>query len=285
MPARSATKMAEWREYPIWVPLDSGHLAAVVTVPSRRPRALVALLPEGGAAPRSHRHRLWTRIARALAERGLASVRFDYPNIGDSTGNALVDWDSPPVEEAMAVVQVGTAVTGVSSIATVGNCLGARTALGVAGRMDACKATVIFVQGEADCLVLGNTQQSAAIADRRLLPPVLRVKLLLRRTVRWVYQRLLARDFGFASEAETIFNSKPCLLLLLGGEVRAQRLERLINDAISVAGAPRGQVETRRVPVSGMGLRLPHHLQSTVIGDVVDWLDRTLPSSASSAPS
>ena len=73
-------------EHPMFVPwADGEHLAAMLTVPDAPSRGLVLLL-QGLGPPRSHRYQLWTRTARALAERGIASVRMDYPQVGDSTG-------------------------------------------------------------------------------------------------------------------------------------------------------------------------------------------------------
>jgi pimeloyl-ACP methyl ester carboxylesterase len=66
----------EWSEHPIFVPHRSDHVAAVISLPASTPRGLVLLI-QGGVAPRSHRNRLWTRIARDLAQRGVASVRME----------------------------------------------------------------------------------------------------------------------------------------------------------------------------------------------------------------
>lgn len=275
--------MAEWDEFPLWVPFGKGHLAAVLTIPSGSPRGLVLLLPEGGGAPRSHRHRLWTRTARALAGRGLASVRFDYPHIGDSTGHARVEWDSPPVEEAMAVVEVGMAITAVRTFATVGNCLGAQTAFAMAPRLNSCRAMVIFVQGEAE--LLRNPGPPAVSEAERIFGWMLPVTRRLRNLVRGTSPRVFPSGSRLASEVEMVINSRSCLFLLLGSETRAQRFERLINSATSRASASQERVAMRRVPVGGnQGFRLPWHLQSMVIGDVVEWLDRTFPP-ASEVPS
>src|SRR5207248_11294939 len=80
----------------VYVRHGNERLAAILTVP-RRPRGLVALL-QGFGATRSHRNRLWTWISDDLAGRGMATVRFDYPGMGDSTGDADWDLNDPPTD-------------------------------------------------------------------------------------------------------------------------------------------------------------------------------------------
>ena len=118
------------REYPLFVPHDSGHLAAVLTVPDDDADGLVVLVT-GIGAPRSHRFQMWTRLARRLADRGLASVRFDYHGMGDSTGTALEwgdDWDTVLLAETMAVANEAMRATGTRRVAIAGNCAGAELA-------------------------------------------------------------------------------------------------------------------------------------------------------------
>src|SRR5256885_88632 len=93
---------------------------------------------QGLGAPRSHRYSLWTRIARTVAARGLASVRFDYRGMGDSTGTCIADLNQPPVKEAIEVVQRTVETIDVPRVAVVGNCMGARAALGLALNFDSC---------------------------------------------------------------------------------------------------------------------------------------------------
>src|SRR2546421_331630 len=95
---------------PVYVRHGNERLAAILTVPAR-PRALVALL-QGFGATRSHRNRLWTWISNDLAEQGIASVRFDYPGMGDSTGVADWDLNDPPTDAAARVVDAACEMLG-----------------------------------------------------------------------------------------------------------------------------------------------------------------------------
>ena len=120
------------KEFPVFVPHEDEHLAAVITVPDSHPRALVHLLQGGGGQSRSHRNRTWVRLARGLADKGIASVRMDYPGLGDSTGIPTFEVESPPVEAALAVARVSLRAVGVDTFAVVGNCIGIPTAIEMA---------------------------------------------------------------------------------------------------------------------------------------------------------
>jgi pimeloyl-ACP methyl ester carboxylesterase len=133
------------REFPLFVPFEGDHLAAVLTVPEAETTGLV-LLMTGIGAPRSHRFQMWTKAARALAERGLASVRMDYRGMGDSTGS-LQAWDrnDPPVDQARAVAELGLRALGVDRVAAIGNCGGSWTALALAAAMPQCVAATLIL--------------------------------------------------------------------------------------------------------------------------------------------
>src|SRR5207244_11235313 len=94
-------------------------------VPARdeAPRGVVLLLT-GTGAPRSHRFQLWTRVARALGERGLASVRLDYLGIGDSTGSTreVALQGTTDIRTAQAIARFSLEVLGVDRMAVAGNC-------------------------------------------------------------------------------------------------------------------------------------------------------------------
>src|SRR5438034_10292910 len=73
------------REYPVFVPSGEERIAAVIAVPAGTPRGLVLLLPGGGGATRSQRYGLYTKVARGLAQRGIASARVEWRGSGEST--------------------------------------------------------------------------------------------------------------------------------------------------------------------------------------------------------
>lgn len=126
------------REFPVFVPWKDVHVAAVVAAPDGPPRGL-ALLSTGMGASRSHRYQVWAVAAERLAARGIASVRFEYAWVHDSTGSVdRVRAFVAPVEQATTVVRFAQAATGADKVIAVGNCYGANLALALAATMEDC---------------------------------------------------------------------------------------------------------------------------------------------------
>jgi len=133
------------KEYPFFVPYDHEHLAATLTVPDEDPQAVVLLLA-GTGAPRSHRFQLWTRTARALADRGLASVRVDYRGIGDSAGRVIQPvLGDQRTEQAMTAARFGMQACAVDRLAVIGNCSGGVVGLGVTAQMPEVESAILIL--------------------------------------------------------------------------------------------------------------------------------------------
>lgn len=123
----------------VFVPFGEDHLAATLTVPDDGDPTGLVLLMTGLGAHRGHRFGVWTRTARRLADAGVASIRFEYRGVGESTGVLGKDgvWAMAdvPVDQAEAVARFGMRATGARRLAAAGNCGGAWTALVLAERM------------------------------------------------------------------------------------------------------------------------------------------------------
>jgi alpha/beta superfamily hydrolase len=132
-------------EHPIFVPYERGHLAAVVTTPVGEPRGLTMLLT-GIGLPQVIGSALAARTAADLGQRGLASVRFDYEGIGESTGVvpqfSLAETESA-AQQALSVLETARRVVGVNRFAVAGSCIGSRVALQLARRPDCVGAVCI----------------------------------------------------------------------------------------------------------------------------------------------
>jgi pimeloyl-ACP methyl ester carboxylesterase len=114
-----------------------GSLVGIVCEPpfGRREAGLPAVvLLNSGLIHHVGPNRLWVRVARSLAARGFATLRFDLSGIGDSMASA----DRRPaaerwVAEAGSAMDVLAATRGIERFVLVGNCSGAtlayRTAL------------------------------------------------------------------------------------------------------------------------------------------------------------
>ncbi len=275
-------------EYPIFVEHEGEHVAAVVTTPASSPRALVLLL-QGLGAPRSHRYRLWTRTARALAERDIASVRLDYPEMGDSTGTYPLSLLSPPVEEAMRVAGVAADALGVSTFGIAGNCLGGRTALGLADRLAGCQSIVSILPDSIEDVLQkeGATASRRAarrlhrMAPRRLLH---RVRRSLRsgpptgKRSRAKTRAPNAARMRLIPEVSSALRTSKLLFLHLGSEEQGRQLARCLDDELGQRGMDRARAVVETIPATNLiGMRLPLPVQPQVIDAIVDWMDRTLP--------
>lgn len=261
-------------EYPLFVPCGNEHLAGVLTLPEGPSRAVVLLL-QGHGGPRSQRNRVWTRTARALAERGLASVRMDYPGRGDSTGDAHAALESPPVDEAMAMAQVAFDATGVDRFGVAGYCMGARTAWAIASRTPSCVSLACLYRGAP-----GTILRRGRHAASRALWSVARRAGGLRRFAR----RLIRTDrfvprVQFVPDVAATVASRSVLFLFAADDGTGERMRGMTSGLVGETGHdPSVRTEVRGIPVvdsSSFPTSLP--IQRLVVEAVVDWMDETLP--------
>jgi len=117
-------------------PGSHGTLAGVVDLPDKDPEA-VALFAHcftGGKANPAAR-----RISRALAERGLAVLRYDFTGLGDSGGDFGEATFSSNVEDLVLAAQHLTPTYGAPSL-LVGHSLGGAAVLAAAPRLSEVRA-------------------------------------------------------------------------------------------------------------------------------------------------
>lgn len=272
-------------EAPVFIPYGEERLAGILAVPSGRPRGL-ALLLQGLGAPRSHKYGLWTRTARALAERGIASLRIDYQALGDSTGSFLADLTKPPVDEAVTAARHVMEILGVDALAAVGNCMGGRTALGVAARVPECVSVGCILPGNLDAIMPERGERVAGPVSsgaRRFAARIPRLKRTIRKIRR---ARGGSNRARFLPALPAALGSSRVLLLYLGAESAYQRLARMIEPLRE--GLPDGtdpRLSTATIPAGPItSFRLPLDLQPKVIEAVVRWLDETMPGTPPDAP-
>lgn len=113
-----------------------GHLCGVLTAPSREVPPLAAmLLVSAGLTAKMGPYRLYTETARALARRGIATLRFDLGGIGNSE---QVDFARPLPERTRDDIAAALSClierTRASRLLLGGLCSGAEDALRFAGR-------------------------------------------------------------------------------------------------------------------------------------------------------
>jgi pimeloyl-ACP methyl ester carboxylesterase len=258
-------------ERPVFVPFRGDSLAATITLPEEEPRGLIGLFQGGGGAPRSHRHAVWTRAARRLAERGFAIVRLDWRGIGDSSGEALFRLREPPSDQAVAVMRFAMDATGLRRFGVAGNCLGARAALGVAAAVPGCDSVALIMLKP-----LAGNQTPASARNRRSA----------RRRLTRALTRFPALDRVFRTwRARRQWRRRTPLLDQLVGAARSGSI-LMMEDHVATKLEPAMRSLERRQGLRPIELRdLPTDMvrvfddlgrQDLLIGTLVDWFDRTM---------
>lgn len=74
-------------ELPVVFDSKGQQIVGMLHLPKGRGRFPAALFLHGFAGTKTEAHRIFVKMARALADHGIASLRFDYRGAGDSAGN------------------------------------------------------------------------------------------------------------------------------------------------------------------------------------------------------
>src|SRR2546425_3695217 len=73
-------------ETPIVFDCRGQQIVGMLHLPEGKGRFPAALLLHGFTGTKTEAHRMFVKLARALADHGIASLRFDYRGSGDSAG-------------------------------------------------------------------------------------------------------------------------------------------------------------------------------------------------------
>ncbi len=134
-----------------FVPSGADNLLVVLTRPTGPSNGTAVVLVHGAGDNTSLQgNRLWVRTARRLAAGGFTVVRFDFHGSGDSSGVverfSLDNLFTADLEAVCRWVEH----RGVTRIAFVGTCLGARTALALTARDRAAAALAVILMPVRD---------------------------------------------------------------------------------------------------------------------------------------
>lgn len=264
-------------EYPIFIPHDGEHLAAIICVPDEHPKSLVFCI-QGLGAPRSHRYGLWTRTARRLAERQIASVRFDYPQIGDSTGVFNADFDSPPVGEVRAVLDLVRDSVGIEKYGVIGNCVGLLAGLDLAAKDPDCLSVGCLLKDPPKEVIVDRNTPVYQRKVQRMSRKVPRARRFVRR---FVHVKKGSLRHGLTSDVARTMQSSDVLFLFTGKATTGQRLSEKVAALHSelLKKGTAGRVEVKTIEVAGTEqFQLPLTTHPQVIDAFVDWMTETLPS-------
>jgi exosortase A-associated hydrolase 1 len=127
-------------EHALLIPRPASTLVGVLSLPAV-PATTAVLVIVGGPQYRVGSHRQFVLLARRLAAKGYAVLRFDYQGMGDSSGPA-VDFLSATPDIAAAIQALQERVPQVKSIVLWGLC-------------DAASAALLYVQQSQDNRVSG----------------------------------------------------------------------------------------------------------------------------------
>lgn len=106
-------------------------LFGILSLPEN-PAPRGVLIVVGGPQYRAGSHRQFTELARALAQQGIAAMRFDYRGMGDSEGDKR-DFEAVGDDLRAAVDRLTSAVPGIDEVVIWGLCDGASAAMFYAG--------------------------------------------------------------------------------------------------------------------------------------------------------
>lgn len=127
----------------VFFPSQSTILAGILAAPPQ-PNGYAVVLPWGASPlPSSGRNRERARVARALAEEGFHTFRFDYRGVGESDGDLRrTSMAAPHTADIVAACDWLTS-QGLSRIVIVANCFGSWSSLMAAPRVPALQGIAL----------------------------------------------------------------------------------------------------------------------------------------------
>jgi pimeloyl-ACP methyl ester carboxylesterase len=263
------------KEYPVFIPFRDMNLAAVVAVPEGELRGVVILL-SGMGASRSHRYRLWVRTARALAEKGIASVRADWPKLGDSTGDVELNLERPLVDLGTAIARFAIDAFGTDKIVFAGNCIGGVTSLATAARVEESVGAVVLLPGTPKTVLAGEGRTAPHRIARRTGK---KAPKLARFARRFVNTAKVEPRLRFAPSVDDAVVHNEVLFLFIGSDEAAARLRKATDEHVARMGQRvSGAIEVQTVVAEGSDsfqLGLSTHPQ--VVAAIVRWMDGVFP--------
>jgi hypothetical protein len=263
------------REYPVFIPCNGKYIAATVTIPDGLPGGVVVFTTGGGGMLKSQRFRLWTKAARKLADRGVASLRMEFAGVGDSTGQVAMGFRNLPVADLVQVAEFAMSVTGTGRLGLCGNCGGARTSLKAAAQLPTCESMVLFWLKPLARSVKGKPFLAGAVRLGQRLPGPLN---RLAKHLYWRRQARSRRGNDVLEALRSVGRSRDLLLM----ETRS----KLVGDMPRFVAELQANGSGHRIEMQGIDSTSMQAFQSladqeVAVTSVVEWFDRSFAPSAS----
>jgi len=133
-------------ERPLWFEHEGLSMAATVHVPRAAGKVPGVILCHGFTGNRICDHRLFVKLGRRLAERGLAALRFDCRGCGESGGDFVDTSVTTYVSDAARALDVLAELDGIDPdrLGVLGLSLGGAVAASLAGRTARVRSLVLW---------------------------------------------------------------------------------------------------------------------------------------------
>jgi dienelactone hydrolase len=258
------------KEFPVFVPHGVERLAAVLALPEGEPRGLV-VLSTGVGASRAHRFQVWAQLAERLAARDIASIRYEYLGMHDSTGLiSAAELDDTPINQIRAVASFAKEVVGVERVIAAGNCYGGHGSLELAAEEQECIAAVCILPRTVrpgKLSILLHTMAGGRVGDvirsrprlRRIARPFRRVNLKQREHTRYALPKALGH-------ARVIF------LIDADHQRRMNRFKKLNEILDSLSPEQKGRFELKVLPGVGLDRFGSVESQAAVLETLPSWI-------------
>ena len=256
-------------ETPVVFECKGQQIVGMLHLPEGRRRVPAALLLHGFAGTKTEAHRMFVKLARTLAKRGFASLRFDFRGSGDSAGefeDLTIRSEVADSIEALKFLRHHRRIAP-RRIAIVGLSMGAAVAAHVVGRADsACKSLVLWAPVAEGPGILDDLSTPEAVAS------------LAQTGITDFDGNLVGvafiRQFADMKPLREVAKSRCPVLIVHGGKdatvpvQHADLYERVLHS-------PKRMV--RKVIIPGADHTFNKHIwEQRVLDETVDWLGETV---------
>ncbi len=127
-----------------WIETNGGHCPVYTLFPTPSAPAVIFCHDYKGSS--QEENRFFWKLSRALYEKGIGSVRFDYNGFGNSTGDSTVFTVESGLQDTVAIFQQVAGLDGVDStnLAILGLGMGGRMAAYLLGNSSDLKAGILL---------------------------------------------------------------------------------------------------------------------------------------------